>query len=227
MKRICGIYAIKNKTNGKMYIGQSKDILARWQQHCSHAIRGDVSYLIVNALRKYGLDNFDFTVLEECRPCDLDSKEIEYINVFNTYIGKEGGYGYNMTSGGDGKRGGCIKVDKYDLDGNFICTYDSISEAGIDCNIHKTQITQCCKKTEGYRSAGHFQWRYHGDEAPSKFSYRDVGSIEQYSPEGKLIMRYSSCDDAAKKNGVSKGYLYSCCKNKHPTLKNCVWVLSN
>lgn len=226
MKRICGIYAIKNKINGKMYIGQSKDILTRWKQHCSHAIRGDVSYLIINALRKYGVENFDFTVLEECRPCDLDSKEIEYINVFNTYIGKDGGYGYNMTSGGDGKRGGGIRVSQYDLDGNFIRSYDSMTEAATACGIHKTQIAQCCKKTDGYRSAGNSQWRYSWDKSPDKCYHRDFQSVEQYSPEGDLIRRYDSCEEAARVNKASKGYIYSCCKITTPTFKNCVWVLS-
>ena len=31
---ICGIYMIKHKDTGQMYIGQSKHIYKRWKHHC-------------------------------------------------------------------------------------------------------------------------------------------------------------------------------------------------
>ena len=32
-KTICGIYSITNQVNGKIYIGQSINIFARWKNH--------------------------------------------------------------------------------------------------------------------------------------------------------------------------------------------------
>lgn len=32
-EKICGIYMIQNKINGKIYIGQFKDIYKRWLSH--------------------------------------------------------------------------------------------------------------------------------------------------------------------------------------------------
>ena len=36
------------------------------------------------------------------------------------------------------------KVNCYSLDGNLIATYNSITDASIDLNIHYTSITKCC-----------------------------------------------------------------------------------
>ena len=46
---------------------------------------------------KYGVENFDFYILEECQPDELDIKEIYWIATLDTY-----NYGYNMTLGGSG-----------------------------------------------------------------------------------------------------------------------------
>ena len=61
-----GIYKITNKLNGKVYIGQSRDIDARWRQH----INAKDNYAIHNAIKKYGKENFKFEVLLEC-PIDM------------------------------------------------------------------------------------------------------------------------------------------------------------
>lgn len=53
---------------------------------------------LYQAIRKYGVENFSFEVLEECDISLLDEKEVYYINLYNSY--KEG---YNATLGGQGK----------------------------------------------------------------------------------------------------------------------------
>lgn len=223
MKRICGIYRITNKLNGKSYIGQSKDIMSRWQQHIWHSEKHDINFILSNALRKYGKDMFIWEILEECPQDELNQREIFYINKYRTYIGFDDCDGYNMTLGGDGYRGGMIPVDKYDLQGNYICTYSSISEAARLCNIHKTQITQCCKLTKGYNSAGGFQWRYKGEEPPVKYRYRGTLHILQYSKDGVFIKEYESCEDAAKSSGLSSGYIASCCRHPDNSNNQYIW----
>ena len=49
---ICGIYKVTNKENGKAYIGQSIDILTRWNQHLWHSEKDDLSFIFSNALKK-------------------------------------------------------------------------------------------------------------------------------------------------------------------------------
>jgi len=100
-----GIYRIKNKINGKSYIGQSKSVQRRWREH----IRGTEDSVISKAIRKYGEDNFTFEIIEICSVEDLDSREIYYIKKYETYK-----KGYNMTLGGDGVKG-YGRVLSYDI----------------------------------------------------------------------------------------------------------------
>lgn len=94
-----GIYKIQNKINGKCYIGQSLDIKKRLQCHKSVAFREKDScynYPLYRAIRKYGLDNFTFDILEKCKPEDLNNREVYWVKVFNSCLN-----GYNQTFGGD------------------------------------------------------------------------------------------------------------------------------
>ena len=51
-----------------------------------------------------------------------------------------------------------IPVNQYDLDGNFIKTFDSIIEASKELNINASCICNCCKNRR--KSAGSFVWKY-------------------------------------------------------------------
>jgi len=89
-----GIYAFRNKENGRVYVGQSKRVLTRKKQH----ERGDTnnSRRFHNAMNKHGPDGFDFTVLEYCEIELLDKKESYWIEQLNSLYPN----GYNLTSGG-------------------------------------------------------------------------------------------------------------------------------
>lgn len=96
---IIGIYKITNKKNGHAYIGQSVDIYKRWTNHKIAAFNKNddaYKYPICRAFRRYGVENFDFEILEECRIDELNEKEIHYIALYNTFF-----YGYNQTLGGE------------------------------------------------------------------------------------------------------------------------------
>ena len=88
---IVGIYKITNTITGKSYIGHSKDILRRWAQHRFDAKTKELP--LYRAIRKYGIENFDFSILEECKIKDLSVREDYYVNKFNSYI--PNGYNYN------------------------------------------------------------------------------------------------------------------------------------
>lgn len=87
-----GIYKITNKINGKSYIGQSINIEQRWKEHKYK----DRPSLIHQAIVKYGVDNFNFEILEECEQNLLNKKEKYYISFFNTIAPN----GYNVEDGG-------------------------------------------------------------------------------------------------------------------------------
>lgn len=100
----CGIYSITNKKTGQKYIGQSKDITRRFWQHKN---QGQSASRIDRAINKYGADKFNFEILEECKPSELNELETKYIKKYNTY---EDENHYNLTSGGDSNYKTSIKT---------------------------------------------------------------------------------------------------------------------
>ena len=62
------VYMAVNRTNGKRYIGMTRQAVPRrWGQHVAQAFRGTSKYSILHkAIRKYGADAFEVTTLCEC-----------------------------------------------------------------------------------------------------------------------------------------------------------------
>lgn len=85
-----GIYKIQNKINNKVYIGQSKNIYLRWYNHRCDAKTKD--YPLYRSIRKYGIENFSFSIIEECQISELTNKEDYWISFYNSYIPN----GYNI-----------------------------------------------------------------------------------------------------------------------------------
>jgi group I intron endonuclease len=94
------IYSYKNLINGKQYIGQTINPEQRFKQHKSSAFNEkdkDYNSLLHRAFRKYGYDNFEYTVLAETDDIDiLNELEIAFIKKYNTKVP----YGYNIEDGG-------------------------------------------------------------------------------------------------------------------------------
>lgn len=121
---MCGIYKITNKINGKSYIGQSVDILRRWRTHRTLAFDSSqkgYEYPLYRAIRKYGLENFSFEVLEECDQKELDKKEQEYILFYNSFSN-----GYNQDEGG----ASCVHIQKLSEEDVFRI-YDLLANSSL------------------------------------------------------------------------------------------------
>lgn len=96
--KICGIYKITNLVNGKCYIGQAKDCYDRFSEHRSASrCPKDKAYNfnIHKAMRKYGINNFSFEIIEKCSKEELNEKEQYWVSYFDSYRN-----GYNSTIGG-------------------------------------------------------------------------------------------------------------------------------
>lgn len=95
-----GIYMIINQINNKVYIGQSQNIKQRWRAHRTRPFNSnsnDYEKPLYRSIRKYGLNNFIFQVLEECRIEELDEREIYWITFYDATNPEKG---YNLTKGG-------------------------------------------------------------------------------------------------------------------------------
>lgn len=93
-----GIYKIENQINGRVYIGQSQNIERRWQRERRQAfLESDTSYNypLSRAIRKYGLENFSFSILEICQIDQLNEREQFWMNKYNSLAS-----GYNQVPAG-------------------------------------------------------------------------------------------------------------------------------
>ena len=90
-----GIYGLQNKLSpDKWYVGQSLDILSRWdiaykRMYCKKQPK------IYNALKKYGYENFEKVVLEECDESVLTEREDFWMKYYNSI---ENGYNIREAS---------------------------------------------------------------------------------------------------------------------------------
>lgn len=102
---LAGIYLFQNKVNGKCYVGQSIDLRKRIKHHISCLKNKRYDLPLYRALEKYGLHNFELSILLSFKPeFDDKSKLIDYLNELEIkYIDQYKGYteGYNCTKGGD------------------------------------------------------------------------------------------------------------------------------
>ena len=96
----CGIYAIVNTTNDKVYIGQAQDIEKRWKKHkWGLENKKHNNKHLENSYHKDGKENFNFIILHQCSEDDLNYYETKYISIYETTNPKKG---YNKTYGGEG-----------------------------------------------------------------------------------------------------------------------------
>lgn len=103
--KFAGIYAIRNTINGKIYIGQTKDLHHRMIAHISLSRKiNEKSQPIHKAIAKYGEENFVFYPLiieQNVSRKQLNIWEKEIINTFKKdnfilYNCVEGGYGGDL-----------------------------------------------------------------------------------------------------------------------------------
>ena len=99
---MCGVYMIKNKVNGKFYIGSSVDIAFRWARHKRQLHNGNHhSVHLQRAWDKYGEENFEFKVIEECSEDMTFQREQYYLDLYKPY---NNDIGYNISQSAVGSR---------------------------------------------------------------------------------------------------------------------------
>lgn len=217
-----GIYKITNTVNGKCYVGQSRDIEARWQKHLS-AYKSSPDWELYRAFKKYGISKFTFEIIEECLMEELNEREIYWIAQCDSFNN-----GYNMTLGGEACNGTNDKiVYQYDLSGRFVGEYKSAHEAARALNI---QFTNICKVCRGERkTAGGFGWSYEKkivEESIQTIVKRNT-AVLQYDKQGNFIAEYKSAREAWKQTGISNTTIGLVCKGKGKTAGGFVWRYKN
>lgn len=72
-----GIYLLICNTTGKIYLGSAINLRKRFNEHLN---RSNSNLLLQNAIKKYGIENFTFIILEICHPEELIAFEQYYMD---------------------------------------------------------------------------------------------------------------------------------------------------
>jgi len=105
-------------------------------------------------------------------------------------------------------------VSQYDLEGNLIKTYQSMTDAASvtvgSKNIGLISLA-CHEKT---KTSGGFQWRFGEEEKISSVRYTEIGiPIDQFDLNGKYLKTFKSAYQAEKELNL-KGHITECCNGE-------------
>lgn len=188
---MCYIYCITNKLNDKKYVGKtSSTIEKRFKEHINESQRERSNNRpLYRAMRKYGAENFEVTLLEVCDVEVLSDREMFWIDKLDTLKN-----GYNATIGGDGK----FLIDEKEV----VSEYNILKRASLVAKKLNRDEGQICKilKRNGIVLENH----------PYDSGVINLPkTIEQYTKEGEFVRSFESVKDAALylvKNGFAKTY---------------------
>lgn len=200
MKKICGIYCIKNLINNKCYIGQSKDIASRWRREKSVLSKDEPAWNVYlqNAWKKYGQENFCFYVLEECSVDDLDDREMFWIDSLDAFNN-----GYNNTIGGSGSKGASAWNKGIKLSDEY---KRKLSESHKGYQHTDEQKKKISEKTSGENNPHYGKFGF----ASSRGSVVYCITLERFFGSAEDASRILSNEGIAKPNAHS---ILNCCKN--------------
>lgn len=202
-KIVCGIYEIVNIVNNKRYIGLSTNIYGRWRQHIN-ALTSKTHYNahLQSAWNKYGQDNFQFNIVEQCEKECLPDREIYWIAYYDSFNN-----GYNDTIGGDGANGyimsdeqrqqisknnierfaleenrlkqsiasdhRCTPIYQIDLNGNIVNEWRSIRWAANQLGIRQQDISHAIHHRRHTKTYNGYIWIPKNEYDPNTFNVEE------------------------------------------------------
>lgn len=229
------IYKHTNKTNGKIYIGQTCQVPEkRWDYGCGYKKHNLYFY---NAIKKYGWsEGFDHEILETDLSLEQANEREQYwIKYYNSLAPN----GYNLTRGGDGGQGHIVSEETkrqigmkngrpvrcLELDEVFY----SAAEAARVLGFTPGHIGDVCNQQR--TEAGGLHWEYidnplPGETVEEKIAY--LSSLKWKSKKKPVLcvetgVIYDSGAQAAKALNISKGNLSSCLNGKRNTAGGFHW----
>lgn len=235
LPNMSGIYMIRNKKNGLVYIGQSVDMRRRANSHIRELCNNEHNNTYLqNAWNKYGSAAFEFTVVELCDEPSLNDREIFYIEFYNSYRN-----GYNLTIGGLGHRGYVPTIkerlavsERTSKSVALLNTGDvfsSIREASEKTGANACSISDCCngqRMSAGNLDGTRMVWVFYDEYikmTESEINHRvltaqNARSIGQADNSARVVLLnpltvYPSMSAAARANQTHMSAIKRCCDN--------------
>lgn len=218
------LYCHTNKINNKKYIGISLQKPShRWQN--GKGYKGCPKF--EKAIKKYGWDNFTHEILlnnlTQKEACYLEKEYIEKYDTINN--------GYNILEGGldNSKNGGEVlfnkrPINQYDINKNFIKTWDSAQQIERETGYNHSAITSNCRRETII--SYNYLWRYTDDCDDIKNiiikntnCFHDVCNnknrkVNQYDLQGNFIKTWDCILDIAKYFNKPTVLFSNCCNRK-------------
>lgn len=230
------VYAFINKINEYRYIGiTSMTLKNRVYAHLYESRNADNHSAFKEALRCYGINNFNIVILENGISIEeAKDKEKYYIQKYKTYIGFNDCKGYNSSIGGEGAHiveDEQLRINQYDLNGKFIKSYRSLREAEAITGITRVTIAEVCNGKA--ITSGGYQWKRfidvgYQDITPVKAGRDNViRPVDQFDLDGKWIRTFESLQDAANKLGIYSSTIVKVCNGKLKQTAGFMWRYHN
>jgi group I intron endonuclease len=224
-----GIYKITNP-KGKSYIGQSRDIEHRFYYYKLSTNWIKEQRKLYYSFIKYGQENHQFEIIEECTEDVINEREIYWINFYNSVQEglnlKYGGIGgrhseetkQNISKSLMGKKQSKETVEKRSksLKGQKRSEYTKqlMSESKKKVEITWGNKISESKKNSTYR---------HPKETMDKIAQKNSKPIEQYTPDGILVNTFPSGMEAMRQTGIKNDNIHQNLKGKSKSAGGFIW----
>lgn len=207
------IYLITNTITGHQYVGQtSLTIEKRWKRHCDCVRWNEHPDLpLYVAMKKYGVEKFIVSQIEECDDSLLNEREVYWIKQYDTYHN-----GYNATIGGEFVR----KYDGQTIVNLFLSGKSRREVAEIvGCSIYAVNYNLNAKLDQEYLRKRQYeqQAKTLSKTAPNK------RPIAQFDMNNQLVAIYESAMEAERKTGIGHSQIAAVCKGKRHQTHNYIW----
>lgn len=252
------IYCFTNLINNKKYIGSTiSQPNIRYNQHiynATHETSHQYNYPLYQAIRKYGIENFSFEIIEQkdCSEFEIRQLEQKYIIQLNTLSPN----GYNQTLNtehpindiysykkmSETKREKSKKVALVDENNNIISIYRSIVDCAEALNEDEKKIGACCRGERKTTNNKKFYWLdetnniiipeykrdcYKGNEGTTQIqsSSRKVAKIDSISNE--ILATYDTIALAARENNCDSSAISKVCRGIRKQCGGFIWKYLN
>ena len=219
IKKIIGIYSIKNLVNQKFYIGESVNVLKRLGRHKTNLKYNRHSNKHLQyAYNLYGRENFEFKIIEECSLEERFQREKYWVAYYDSFYN-----GYNMTPGGEDPR--FFKDD----DGNIL------EKSSWLRSFTEKEALDVVKRLKDGESVKHIADSYGVSTVPVTsirnhqtwtkltegidFSVYSLSrEVDAYTNDGLFIKTFNSIVEASKELNISRNHITAVCKGQRNTV---------
>ena len=246
VKNVYYIYSFRNKINGKSYIGSTNNLENRKRQHYANSINDNSDkyyYPLYCAFRKYGIDNFEFLVLEEVEDKDLLLERESYLIQSKETLSPKG---YNQTletfspmrDSDISDKVAKTKREKYGKEvveinkkGEIVSRWKSIVECAEQTGLDRFKISAVCNGSR--HTTGGRIFRFIENDIINEVKYNNTTSetrvtkssrkIAKFSLEGAKLEEYPSVQIAANENACDASGISKVCGGKRKTCGGFIW----